>query len=218
MLKRIPPPTRSPALFPDSGETPVRRADPLDAVADRAISGDRQALETLLLELGAPMLRTVRKVLGTHHPSVDDVAQEAALGFVHGLPTFRKECTLAHFAVRVALRSALKARRHEQARSRVGDFSSDESEHRSDELSPFQIALDQERRRIVRQFLDQLSEPIAEAVALHFMLGYAVQEIAALQEISTHTVWSRLKLGKRSIQTALATDARFVGLLQKGEQ
>jgi len=198
-----------------SGGPTTRRADPLGPLADRAKKGDRAALETLLLELGGPMLRTVRKVLGAHHPSVDDVTQEAALGFVHGLQSFRKECTLVHFAVRIALRTALKARRHELVRSRIGDFSSEEEEPEDDERSPLEAALDRERRRLVRTLLDELAEPIAEAIALHFMLGYAVLEIAELQEVSLHTVWSRLKLGKTRLKAALEGDVRFTALSRR---
>lgn len=204
------------AVQPASGSPlPTGRRDPLATIAERAAQGDHAALETLLLELGGPILRTVRKVLGSHHPSVEDVTQDAAMGFVRSLQTFRKECTVAHFAVRVALRTALKARRHEIARRRVGDFSPEEEEPLDDGRSPLQLALDRERRRLVRSLLDELAEPIAEAVALHFMLGYAVLEIAELQDVSSHTVWSRLKLGKLSLKTALARDARFMALVQQ---
>lgn len=205
-------------VFSGEGAGPsTRRTDPLAPVAERAGKGDRQAVETLLLELGSAFLHTVRRVLGAHHPSVEDVAQEAALGFAQRLPTFRGECTVRHFAMRVALRTALKARRHFAVRSRIGDFSSSEEEtldHHG--TSPLEAAISEQRRRVVRAVLDDLTEQIAEAMALHFMLGFTVPEIAEIQAVSQNTVWSRLKLGKRSLKKALTRDERLGELLKGG--
>jgi DNA-directed RNA polymerase specialized sigma24 family protein len=48
------------------------------------------------------MLAAVRMVLGPSHPDAEDVAQEAIVGFIEALPRFRGDCTLAHFANRIA--------------------------------------------------------------------------------------------------------------------
>lgn len=162
------------------------------------------------------MLRTVRKVLGVQHPDAEDVAQEAVLGLLQALKDFRGESSVTHFAHQVALRRALHSRRHFQTRQKVGDQELQEEGHTSvGAASPLEAAISRERRVVVRSLLDQLSEPVAEALAMHFMLGYTVLEIAATLDISPHTVWSRLKLGKKALKVALASDERLQQLLQR---
>ena len=170
------------------------------------------------MELGGQMLRTVRKVLGGLHPDAEDVTQEAVLSFLSALGNFRGECSVAHFARQVALRRALHARRHFKTRDKVGDQELDAERHvNTGDASPLEAAISRERRRVVRSLLDQLPEPTAEALALHFMLGYTISEIAMTVDVSPHTVWSRLKLGKRALKKALGSDEQLSELL-KGRQ
>lgn len=205
-----------PAHFMISVDPPSRRTpDPLGALAERATDGDDEAIHTLVMELGGPMLRTVRKVLGSHHPDAEDVTQEAVLGLLASLHRFRGECTVTRYGIQVALRTALHARRHLRARQRVGDHAGplgDDFDTKGD--SPLDAAISRERRRVVRTLLDQLPEPTAEALAQHFMLGFTVEEIASALEVSPNTVWSRLKLGKRALKDALARDLRLTELLK----
>ncbi len=162
------------------------------------------------------MLRTVRKVLGAGHPDAEDVTQEAVLGLLDALDRFRGDCTVVHFAHQVALRRALHARRHFKVRDRVGDPTLDVEEPvDTSGCSPLELAVSRERRRIIRSLLERLPEPTAEALALHFMLGYTVEEIATSSDVSPNTVWSRLKLGKRALQQALARDQRLADLLRE---
>lgn len=166
------------------------------------------------MELGGQMLRTVRKVLGVRHPDAEDVTQEAILGLLSSLEAFRGECSITHFAHQVALRRALHARRHFKTRDKVGDQELDAEGHiDTSGESPLEKAVSRERRRVVHSLLDQLSEPTAEAMALHFMLGYTVSEIATTLDVSPNTIWSRLKLGKRALKTALRDDERMNEIL-----
>lgn len=196
----------------------MRRAqDPLRALAVRASEGDADAIRELVMELGGPMLRTVRKVLGVRHPDAEDVTQDSILGLLPALKNFRGECSVTHFAHRVALRRALHARRHFKTRDKVGDQELDAEGHfDTSHSSPLQTALSRERRRVVHSLLDQLSEPIAEALALHFMLGYTVTEIATTLDLSPDTVWSRLRLGKLALKKALSDDQRLSELCYGG--
>ncbi len=185
------------------------------SLARRASEGDPAAIRELVMELGGPMLRTVRRVLGSRHPDAEDVAQESVMGLLSALARFRGECTVTHFAHQVALRRALHARRAFKTRGRESDLELDsEWEGGDGEASPLDGAISRERRRVVRSLLDQLPEPTAEALALHFMLGYTVEEIATTLDVSPNTIWSRLKLGKRALKAALDCDARLAELLR----
>jgi RNA polymerase sigma-70 factor (ECF subfamily) len=200
----------------DPPVAPIRRAqDPLRALAHRASEGEAAAIRELIMELGGPMLRTVRKVLGAGHPDAEDVAQEAVMGLITSLKNFRGDCSVAHFAHQVALRRALHARRHFKNRDKLGDQElAPEGPSDAGAGSPLGNAISRERRRVVHALLDELSEPTAEALALHFMLGYSVSEIASALEVPQNTVWSRLKLGKKAMKKGLDDDEKLRELLQ----
>lgn len=160
------------------------------------------------------MLRTVRKVLGSVHPDAEDVTQEAVLSLISALKGFRGDCSVAHFARQVALRRALHARRHFKTRDKIGDQELNEERHiEANGASPQDAAISRERRRVLRSLLDELPEPTAEALALHFMFGYTVSEISMTLEVSPNTVWSRLKLGKQALKKALDGNKQLNELL-----
>jgi RNA polymerase sigma factor (sigma-70 family) len=214
-IDRLPSVARPAENIGPSSAPPQRTADPLRGLARRAAEGDGEAIHALVIELGGPMLRTVRKILGARHPDAEDVTQEAVLGLIAALGRFRGDCTVIHYAHQVALRSALHARRHFKVRDRVGDPRIEAEEPiDTSSRSPHEAAVSRQRRRIVRSLLERLPEPTAEALALHFMLGYTVEEIATIVEVSPNTIWSRLKLGKRALKQSLARDRQLAELLQ----
>ena len=47
--------------------------------------------------------------------------------------------------------------------------------------------------------LDSLPDVIAQALALHFILGHTVDEIAEATSSPSNTIWSRLRLGKQAL-------------------
>jgi RNA polymerase sigma factor (sigma-70 family) len=189
--------------------------DALLPLAQAAGRGVPEAVNTLVISLGGAMLNTVRKVLGRNHPDVEDVTQDALVALIGGLRGFRGECTVAHFAHRVALLTSLAARRRMRTRDRFTEFDTPaESVADPGTSSPLLRAISSRRRAIVRELLDDLSEPVAEALALHFVLGYTVEEIAAAAVLSPNTVWSRLRLGKEALRKKLLRDASLLELLE----
>jgi RNA polymerase sigma factor (sigma-70 family) len=93
--------------------------DELRPLAEAAIHGDVVAQRTLLTALAPQILRIVRRVLGLGHPDVEDVAQEYAVELLGALKRFRGESSIRHFACRVALQSAMNARRKLGAAKRL---------------------------------------------------------------------------------------------------
>jgi RNA polymerase sigma-70 factor (ECF subfamily) len=146
-------------------------------------------------------LRVARRVLGPGHPDIEDVAYEAAYAVVDGLPRFRGEGTVLHFACRVAVLSSMNVRRRDaaQKRARVRQACDPDSVEAS-ERDPEQLAVSSALVPIVRELLDTLPPPLAEALALHNMLGYTVAEVAALSGAPVETVRSRLRLAKQALR------------------
>jgi RNA polymerase sigma-70 factor (ECF subfamily) len=154
--------------------------------------------------------------MGRRHPDVDDVAQDAVIAFLRALNSFRGDCTVVHFASRVSLLTALAARRRVRLRTRWSENEGGQIDTVADEefRSPLATTLATRRRELVHQLLDDLPDVIAESLALHFVLGYTVDEIAAAISVSPNTVWSRLRLGKRALRRKLQGDAQLAEMLE----
>lgn len=201
------------------------RGDELLKLAQAAGAGNPDAAATLIVHLGSNMLNAVRKVLGAHHPDVDDVTQDAVIALLGALSTFRGECSVAHFAQRIALLTALTARRRLRLQRRWWDpdgQSIEEVPQASEDglFLPLAGTVARKRRELVRRLLDELPDVLAEALALHFALGYTVEEIAAATSVPANTIWSRLRLGKRALKSKLDRDgemAEMFGLSRRSE-
>jgi len=61
----------------------------------------------------------------------------------------------------------------------------------------------------VRAILANLPPPQAEALALHAILGYTLEEIAVASGVSVDTVHSRLKLAKLALRKQVLNDPRW---------
>ena len=182
-----------------------RRPDELLVLARAAAERDSSAAATLLSQVGGIVLATVRQVLGAGHPDVEDVAQEASIAFLGSLGEFRGECSTRRYAQRVALFTALTSRRRLVAQERLVDPDEPmEAKPAGPEASPLAEALAARRRETLRKVLDSLPDVIAQALALHFILGHTVDEIAQATSSPPNTIWSRLRLGKQALRRILS--------------
>ena len=190
----------------------TERADPLRGIGSAAARGDRAAQRTLLIETGSALLRTVRAVLGSGSPELEDVFQEAMTAVHLALPGFRGECSTLHFVCRVGVQTAMNARRRGRTRARYVAAIDDAelAELARDELSPAELLSAARRRAALRQLLSDLPELQAEVLALHTMLGYTVEETAQVTGAPVNTVRSRLRAALAALrQAALADGARL---------
>jgi len=192
------------------------RSDELLPLVRAVVAGDEEAAGTLVAHVGRSMLAVVRRVLGRQSPEVDDVTQDAVIALLGGLATFRGECSVLHFAQRIALLTALTAQRRARLRERWTEAAESSADDAADEraASPMDVAAARRRRALVRDLLAELPDVIAESLGMHYVLGYTVDEIAAAAGISPNTVWSRLRLGKLALRRKLEGDARLAEQLE----
>lgn len=195
----------------------ARRTDELLMVAREAAQGSPGAVRTLVMHVGPAMLMTVRKILGNGHPDVDDVAQDAIIALLDALTGFRGESSVMTFAHRVALLTALAARRKNATRQKYHHVAALEPETTSSTQSPQSLLVAKQRRTVVLKLLDELPESTAEALGLHFILGMTVEEIAGVANVPENTVWSRLRLGKQALRRRLVVDDKIADFLAGGE-
>jgi len=184
-----------------------REPDPLADLARAAAAGEPRAVRTFIVTVAPHVLRVVRRVMGASHPDADDVAQEAAVGIMEALPRHRGECTVLHFACRVAVLTAMNARRHEAAKKRASErtsFPIDLVPALSP--SPDAEAMAHARAQAVRDLLDTLPIEQAEVLAMHCVVGYTVREIADAAGVPLETVRSRMRLAKQALRQRVMDD------------
>ena len=195
-----------------------RLTDPLGPLARAASAGDMAAARTLLVTVAPTILRAVRGVLGSTHPDVADVAQDVSLALLESLPAFRGECSLRHYASRIAVRRAINARRQLGFRRRwVADWPFEE-EIPCPDSGPSSAELVESARRWRAMFalLHSIPEPQAEALVLHFILGHTVEEIASMLSAPVNTVRSRLRLAKGTLRERIGDDRELADWQEEG--
>lgn len=186
-------------------KAPSGRVDPLLGLVDDALGGSEPALRTLVRSVTPKILSVVRRVLGSHHPDVEDVTQESTLAFVQALTGFERGCTVSHFARRIAVQRAMNHRRAAATQKRGGLVASDEPlediaarshepEGRIDGKSAVQA---------VRELMCTLPSEQAEALVLHSVNGFTIGEIASSTGTAHETIRSRLRLARRALRRRL---------------
>ncbi len=194
-----------------------QRHDELLLVAREASAGSKAAVRTLLMHVGPALLATVRKVLGPHHPDVDDVVQDSVIALLDALSGFRGDSSVMTFAHRVAMLTALAARRRFATRLKHVNSAAAQLDPATERATPQSVLFAKRRRDVLLQLLDELPPPTAEALALHFVLGMTVDEIAAACSARENTVWSRLRLGKQALRRKLAESGTIADILAGAE-
>jgi len=175
----------------------------IDTSVAAAIAGDRRALEAVVAHL-LPRLRNLTRYLVRGDADADDIAQEAIVAVVRGLPTFRGDGTLESWADRVAVRETFAClRRARRARDRI-DRGADLTAVPHPEGGPDSYT---ERRRAAR-LLDELPDEQRHAVVLHHVVGLSVPEVAAEIGAPTETVRSRLRLGIARLRALHGEESR----------
>jgi RNA polymerase sigma-70 factor, ECF subfamily len=190
------------------GSNPADRRgslDPLAEAARAASGGDARATEKLVFASGPSVLRVVRKIMGTCHPDVDDVAQDAIYAALDALPRFRGESTVLHFIWRVAALTAINARRLVRLRELVPSECIDLDELPGNAPSPMSNVVAARQRRAFRQLLDELPPAQAEVMALHCVVGLTIGETAAA---TGAVMLGRMQLERRDAERALRHSGR----------
>jgi RNA polymerase sigma-70 factor (ECF subfamily) len=189
------------------------RPDPHADLAARAAHGDVPAMRQLLRSVATSLLAAVRAVVGRNAPDVEDIAQETMVAFVQALPAFRGECSVNHYVSRIAVRTAVAARKRRVARENRADTLEDEGASEAYATSPGEEAWAARRRAALRGLLEELPEVQAETFALRVALGYSMQEVAAATGAPVNTVRSRLRLAKEALRKRIEQDPALIEIL-----
>ena len=191
-MRESPIPTAA-SLLPQDGAP----RSPDKELASAAREGDLSALQKLVARVGPRVAAVAQMALGARHPDLDDTIQQSLIGFVQALPSYRGECEPARFAASIAVRACIATKRRAIRRNADRDDAIDPD---SLEVGHGDIAIMDQRRRLVRELLGKLPEEQAEAMALRFVLGWTLEQVAVATEVPTNTVRSRLRLAKEALR------------------
>jgi RNA polymerase sigma-70 factor, ECF subfamily len=194
--------TESTALERSSAEE-----DELDGLWARTREGDRAATRELLERVAPAVFRVAAAVLGPGHRDVDDVVQLSLVAFLEALASFRGDCRIRYFASRVALRTALYARRRSRNEQKRVDAMSHDAE-----LSAAPSAPGDRRSQMLEHLLSELPDGQAEALVLRVVLEYSLKEAAETMKVPVNTVRSRVRLAREALRKRIMADPNFAEL------
>lgn len=169
-------------------------------LAKVAAAGDMRATRDLLEQVTPRMSRSVQVVLGYGSPEVEDVVQQSLIAFVQALPSFRGECEPVHFASRIAVRTAVAARKRVRLQSQRTDAEVDMETLASDGAQPSEQFRAARRKKLVLDLLNDIPDEQAESIALRFVLGWSLGDVAKATGVPVNTVRSRLRLAKEALR------------------
>jgi RNA polymerase sigma-70 factor (ECF subfamily) len=167
----------------------------------QAQSGNRDALSVVAREL-LPRVRNLVRYLVRGDADVDDVAQEALIAVLRGLPSYEGEGTFYSWSDRVIARATFAWMRRERQRRKVVRAPMEL------ETPTCPAGLPDEyvgRRRLV-EALDQLPAEQRYVLVLHHVLGITVPEIAQEIHAPAETVRTRLRTGRNRLRTLVDRD------------
>jgi RNA polymerase sigma-70 factor, ECF subfamily len=192
--------------------------DLLGPLATRASRGERVAMRHLLEAIAPPLLNAVRSVVGNVGVDAEDVTQESLVAIVRAMPAFRAECTVLHYATRIAVRTALAARRRAVAGDvRLEQMQRDTAATDPPPPSPAHQLASARRMDLVRSLLDELPDAQANAFAMRIVLGYSMQEVASATGAPLNTVRSRIRLAKEALRRRIENDPAIAEMLGAGQ-
>jgi RNA polymerase sigma-70 factor (ECF subfamily) len=168
-----------------------------------AREGDAAAVDAIVAVLTPVVLHVIRALWGMTRRDVETMTRDTLVSIVTALPSWRGECTLLHFATRIAARRAAAAPPELRGTlERLRDLVL-----RRSATTPWSEKLADRRRSLLRSFFADLPAPQGETVILRLALGYSLQEIAYISTTSVPVVRSRLRLAKEALRARIESDA-----------
>ncbi|MDC0714679.1 sigma-70 family RNA polymerase sigma factor [Stigmatella sp. ncwal1] len=191
---KSPPPLSIPEIRRGNLDAAKRKEDPrIQAV----LQGHREAAESLLEEM-LPRVRNLVRYLVKGDSEAEDLAQEALLAVLRGLPSYRGEGTFRSWTDRVVARTVFSGLKRER----------NENPRRSEEavelvaVPSADAPLDEYvHRRHMVTLLDRIPAEQRHALVLHHVMELSVPEIASELGVPFETVRSRLRLGRTALRT-----------------
>lgn len=167
------------------------------------VPAPRARTDAEVVESLAPRVRRIAGSLLRNDHDADDAAQVALLELMRALPTYRGEGTLEAFCDRVVVRTAIRIARARRLSSVRTDSGVDPDELPGAHAAP---KLADGLPRTIEAYLHELPEARRTALVLRHAMGYSMDEIATLTDVSINTVKSRLLEAREEVRRLVRRD------------
>ena len=174
----------------------------------RAIAGDVTARRQIVEQLSRRVRGIALSILGNAEDA-NDATQSIFVELFQALPTFQGD-NLVPWSDSIAVRTAARQARTRRVRSaRNASIDPEELPHAGAATSEHRVP------RAILDYLAELPETRRVALVLRHVLGYSIEEIAQLTEVSPNTVKDRLHQAREQVRRTLR---RELGLLPMGSR
>jgi RNA polymerase sigma-70 factor, ECF subfamily len=175
-----------------------------------AQAGDAAAVDAIVAVLTPTVLHILRALRGTKRRDTDAMTRDVLMSIVSALPAWCGECTLLHFATRIAARRAATA--EPPAPPTILDRIAWIGRGRWGSAAPWGEEIGDRRRELLRTVVGELPDAQGEAMVLRLALGYSLREIALITTTLEAVVRSRLRLAKEALRAHIEADPYWVEL------
>jgi RNA polymerase sigma-70 factor (ECF subfamily) len=174
------------------------------ALVQRAQSGDRGALETLLMAQYQRVFAVCFRMMGSR-PAAEDQAQESLIRISRGITGFHGNAAFSTWCHRVATTTCLDELRKQRRRpSTISLTHEDGSEDEKTDGDDITTAIEwTDVRADIRAALDALPVEFARAVVMRDVLELDYSEIADISGVAVGTVKSRISRGRAMLAELL---------------
>jgi len=169
-----------------------------------AQAGDGAAVDAIVAVLTPTVLHILRALWGAKRHDLEAMTRDVLVSIVAALPGWRGECTLLHFATRIAARRAAAAA--PPSEPTVFDRIGWRRRTRWVSATPWEEDVADRRRQLLRTFFGELPEAQGEAMVLRLALGYSLREIALISSTPVSVVRNRLRLAKEALRARIEAD------------
>jgi RNA polymerase sigma-70 factor (ECF subfamily) len=174
-----------------------------EGLLDGCRRGDRAALERVLGVEAPGLERLLRRLLGPG-AHVEDVLQDTLEGAILSFPSYRGEAAVSAWMMRIAVRTAFRFLRRQEARGEPMAIAIDEAADRS----ATQETLVASRRALAATYghLARLSAKKRIAFMLHVFEGRPIADVAALMGATEMATKSRIFFARRELMARARRD------------
>lgn len=179
---------------------------------ERLKEGDPKAFDILANRYAAEVYGLLMRLTNDAEEAAD-LTQETFLNALRAIKKFRGDATLKTWIFRIAINQSRnrfrwwKRRHRDQTISLDVPYNEDgkplSETFSSNSLSPEEKTLRAERKKILREALNDLPKIFREAVILCDIEGLTYEEIATVLEINPGTVKSRIARGREELRRKL---------------
>jgi RNA polymerase sigma-70 factor (ECF subfamily) len=197
-------------IFPDLNTEAVPPAEADERLAESLRAGSEEAYERLVARFQQPVYNLVFRLLADPGES-SDVVQEVFLKIFRNIATFRSQSSLKTWIYRIAVNEVHNYRRwfyRHRRQEVVLDEEGEGGRNFGDTVpdrgrSPYDYALDGEKRVMIEDALARINPAFRAAVVLRDVEDLSYEEIADILEVSLGTVKSRITRGREAMRREL---------------